>query len=79
MSIASETRKRLTQLESMLEAMTTTLEQAQESYDSKSAKWQDSDKGQFVYEQISNFESALGEVQSAFDNLQGIQLEFEGA
>jgi hypothetical protein len=82
MSIASETRKRLPQLEAMIVAMVVAmeseLEKAQESYDSKSEKWQESPRGEFVSEQISGFESALDSIRNAFDELQGVQLEFEG-
>jgi prefoldin subunit 5 len=77
MSIATVTRKAIDELEALTIKMEEALEKAQSSYDDKSEKWQESDKGQFTQEQIEAFDSALDNVRTAFDSFQEIQLEFE--
>jgi uncharacterized protein (UPF0335 family) len=57
-------------IEEMVAEMQTILDAAQEVYDSKSERWQDSDAGQDAAEKISQLETAIETLGSAKDEIE---------
>lgn len=44
----------------------------QNSFDSKSEKWQDGDKGQEIQGNISDLENIISELESTYDNIDNL-------
>jgi hypothetical protein len=50
---------------------------AQDTYDGRSEKWQESEKGQAEYERISNLESAMSDLENAMECLDNASVDDE--
>lgn len=60
-------------LETIQEELTAMAETAQETYDSRSDRWQESEKGEEYSDMISALEDAASSVGDAVDYLSGIE------
>ena len=66
--------KAASSLYALLEDIEKTRDQLQETYDERSERWQESEKGDTAQAEISRLEDLLGEVQESLDTLEGIDL-----